>query len=63
MQKNSGEVSKFELEESCRERRHGLSKVVGPEISLVETQREIWINRPTPDTVQRLIEWFLNNGN
>ena len=63
MEEKYGEVNKLELEESCGERRQGWSKFVEPQFILAETRGEIWINRPTTETVQRLIEWFSNTGN
>jgi hypothetical protein len=56
-------VSKLEPEVSCGERRQGVSKGVEPEFIPAEIQGEVWISRPTSETVERLIKWFSNARN
>jgi len=58
MEESSDKGSNRLHKEPCREDRQGLSKIVGSKRDPDKDQGGVWANRPTPETVQRLIEWL-----
>ncbi len=49
--------------ESCGEIGTSLSGVGGIEINESWVREDIWTKEPTPETVERLIEWFSDKRN